>query len=79
MGSTASAAVPESTFGTTDTPDVTATINNNNVSATDGNGILAVARDATGTLKVKMQNNTVAAPLTGDRDGIRVDAGNAVA
>jgi hypothetical protein len=65
------------TFGTTDTPDMTWTITGNNISATDGNGILTVARGATGSLKVKIQNNTVAAPLTGVREGIRIDAGNA--
>jgi hypothetical protein len=36
-----------------------------------------VGRGASGTLKAKIQNNTVAAPLTGVRPGIRVDAGNA--
>ncbi len=65
------------TFGTSDTPNLTWTITSNNISATDGNGILAVARGATGTLKVKIQNNSVAAPLSGVREGIRVDAGNA--
>ena len=30
-----------------------------------------------GFAKLKIQNNTVAAPLTGVREGIRVDAGNA--
>ena len=65
------------TFSSADTPLLTATITNNNVSSSDGNGILAVARDATGTLKVKIQNNTVGAPLSGVRPGIRVDAGNA--
>jgi hypothetical protein len=65
------------TFGTTDTPNMTWTINNNTISSTDGNGILAVARGATGTLKVKIQNNNVGAPLTGVRPGIRIDAGNA--
>jgi hypothetical protein len=64
------------TFGTADTPDMTWTIIDNHVSATDGNGILAVARGASGNLKVKIQNNTVAAPLSGVRPGIRVDAGN---
>jgi len=48
---------------------MTWTINNNSISATDGNGILAVARGTTGNLKVKIQNNTVAAPLTGVREG----------
>jgi large repetitive protein len=64
------------TFGTSDTPDMTWTIANNSISATDGNGILTVARGGTGNLKVKIQNNTVAAPLSGVRQGIRVDAGN---
>jgi hypothetical protein len=66
------------TFGATDTPSLTVTISNNQVSQTDGNGILVTARDATGTVKAKIQNNTVAAPLAGNRNGIRVDAGNAV-
>ncbi len=58
-------------------PASTTTITGNNISATDGNGILAVARDANGTLTATIQNNTVAAPLGGVRPGIRVDAGNA--
>src|SRR5262249_25100641 len=37
------------TFGASDTPNMTWTITNNNVSATDGNGILTVARGTTGT------------------------------
>jgi hypothetical protein len=59
----------------TQTTDFTVTINNNTVSQTDGNGILAVARDAAGLLKVAIKNNNVAAPLGGVRPGIRVDAG----
>jgi hypothetical protein len=66
------------TWGASDTPSLTVTITNNQVSQTDGNGILVTARDATGTLRAKIQNNTVAAPLAGNRDGIRVDAGNAI-
>jgi len=58
------------------TPDMTATISGNNVSQTDGNGILFVARGVSGTLRTKIQNNTVAAPLFGVREGIRVDSGN---
>lgn len=65
------------TFTTADTPNLNWTIIGNSISATDGNGILAVARGASGTLKLKIQNNTVGAPLTGVRQGIRVDAGNA--
>lgn len=64
------------TFTAADTPSLTATVSGNNISQTDGNGILAVARDANGTLKLKIQNNTVAAPLSGVRQGIRIDSGN---
>jgi hypothetical protein len=64
-------------FGT-DSPHLTATITGNTVSQADGNGILAVARDSsTGQLDVSIKNNTVAAPLSGVRPGIRVDAGSA--
>ena len=66
------------TFGATDTPNLTLTLSGNTISQTDGNGILVTARDASGTLRAKIQNNTVAAPLGGVRPGIRVDAGNAV-
>ncbi|MBL9129703.1 MAG: hypothetical protein JNG86_00785, partial [Verrucomicrobiaceae bacterium] len=62
----------------TNTPSLRVTISGNNVSQTDGNGILFVARDlSTGVLAAKIVNNTVAAPLAGVRPGIRVDAGNA--
>jgi hypothetical protein len=60
-----------------ETPDLTWTITNNNISSTDGNGILAVGRGVTGLMKVTIKSNTVGAPLTGARPGIRVDAGNA--
>ena len=60
----------------TETPTVNAVISNNTISATDGNGILAVAREAAGQLNVKIQNNNVSAPLTGARPGIRIDAGS---
>ena len=59
-----------------ETPDLTLTVNNNTISQTDGNGILLVGRGTTGTAKFKVQNNNVAAPLTGFRPGIRIDAGN---
>jgi VCBS repeat-containing protein len=60
-----------------DTPQLTITVQNNTISNTDGNGILLVARGATATLRAKVQNNTVAAPLAGVRPGIRIDSGNA--
>ena len=56
---------------------MTWTANGNTISQTDGNGILAVARGSSGTLKIKIQNNTVAAPLPGNREGNRINAGNA--
>lgn len=62
-----------------ETPTYTVDVTNNNISQTDGNGILLVARDATSTLRSKIQTNTVAAPLGGVRPGIRVDSGNASA
>ena len=76
VGSQGIGAGTGTTFGNTDTPLMDISILNNSISATDGNGILAVARGAAGQLNAKIQNNTVAAPLTGNRPGIRVDAGN---
>ena len=72
------------TFANTDTPTLNVVIGDgtvggaNNISQTDGNGILVTARDATGTVNATIKNNTVAAPLTGNRNGIRVDAGNSL-
>jgi large repetitive protein len=65
--------------GTCETPDLTLTATGNNISQVDGNGILLVGRgNGTGAIaKLSIKNNTVAAPLTGVRPGIRVDAGNA--
>jgi len=65
------------------TPSWTANVTNNNVTGTDGNGILFVAREAVASddnfeMTLKIVNNTVAAPLGGTRPGIRVDAGNDV-
>jgi hypothetical protein len=61
----------------TNTPSIGTTITSNNISQVDGNGILVVARDSSGTVNAKIQNNIVAAPLTGVRPGIRVDSGSA--
>ena len=65
-----------STVGSSDTPSMTATITGNNIHFTDGNGILAVARDAHGTLEVKINGNTVGVPNSEFEEGIRVDSGN---
>jgi len=66
-----------SNSGSAATPNMNVTVTGNNISKTDGNGILLVARSATGTLNASITNNTVAAPLAG-HEGIRVDAGNSV-
>lgn len=63
----------------TETPQLSIIVENNNVSQVDGNGILLVARGATGRLNAGVRNNTVAAPLAGVRPGIRIDAGNTAA
>jgi YVTN family beta-propeller protein len=65
--------------GRCETPNLSLVVTNNNISQTDGNGILLVGRgNGTGAiLNVGIRNNTVAAPLGGVRPGIRVDAGNA--
>jgi hypothetical protein len=62
------------------TPDLTLTVTNNTITDTDGNGILLVGRGTSGSAKLKIQNNSVAAPINAGgaaRPGIRVDAGNA--
>ncbi|MBV8859879.1 MAG: HYR domain-containing protein [Acidobacteria bacterium] len=66
-----------SVSGNTNTPDLTLTVTNNKVSATNGNGILLVGRGTSGFLKLTIKNNTVGAATSGVREGIRVDAGNA--
>jgi VCBS repeat-containing protein len=65
--------------GTCESPDLTLASVGNNISQTDGNGILWVARGNAGIAKFGIRTNTVAAPLTGVRPGIRVDAGNTAA
>ncbi len=61
--------------GIGNTAQLTVSITGNNVSQTDGNGILAAVREGLASLNVTIKNNTVAAPLSGTRPGIRVDAG----
>jgi hypothetical protein len=72
------------TFNANDTPTLNIRIgdgtaaNQNNISQTDGNGILVTARDCTSKTNARILTNTVAKPLGGLREGIRVDAGNGV-
>ncbi|MDL5056227.1 Ig-like domain-containing protein [Geitlerinema calcuttense] len=66
----------------TNTPSLTATVEGNNISQTDGNGIFFVANEnvvsnADWEITLKINNNIVAAPLTGFRSGIQVNAGGA--
>ena len=60
-----------------ETPLLNLTASNNTISQTDGNGILLVGRGVSGQANLTIKSNTVAAPLSGSRPGIRVDAGNA--
>jgi hypothetical protein len=62
-------------FGVSDAPSMTLTISNNNVSQCDGNGIFTGALNSNGMARIKILNNTIAAPLTGNREGIRVNSG----
>ena len=64
------------TVSSADTPVSSILATGNTISQVDGNGILLVSRGVTGSLNVGIRNNTVAAPLSGTRPGIRVDAGN---
>ena len=63
-------------FAGTDNATLTTTISGNTISQTDGNGIIASAREASANLVARILNNNVAAPLNGVRPGIRVDSGN---
>lgn len=65
--------------GTAWVPQLTMTVTGNNISQTDGNGILLVNRATNGTMDLKITGNTVAAPINAGgtaRQGIRVDSGN---
>ncbi len=67
--------------GNGSTPNLTLTVTNNSITGTDGNGILLVGRGGTGTANFKVANNNVGAAVNAGgtaREGIRVDAGNAV-
>ena len=64
-------------FGLTDNATLQTTISNNNISATDNSGIFVLAREASSSVVAKVINNTVAAPLSGARPGIRFESGNA--
>ncbi len=63
-------------FGLTDNATLQTTISNNNISATDNSGIFVLAREASASVVAKVINNTVAAPLSGARPGIRFESGN---
>jgi hypothetical protein len=78
-GAAAIGAGTSQTFGSNaETPTLTVYLDNNTVHNSDGNGILVTARDAHGTVNARITNNHVDAPLSGNRNGIRVDAGNGV-
>jgi uncharacterized repeat protein (TIGR01451 family) len=67
------------TFAVTDAATLTVSIAGNRVSQTDANGILARAVEGQSTMNISVKNNTVAAPLSGVRPGIRIDSGSSEA
>jgi subtilisin-like proprotein convertase family protein len=69
--------VTTDSFPTTDNGSLTATVTNNNIMGTNGQGIFAVANGSgnVGTLNVGIRNNTIAAPTTGSY-GIQVSSGS---
>jgi hypothetical protein len=77
VGSAGIGVASGSTFGFSTAATIRALVQNNTVSATDGNGILIVAREGSSTVNASVISNNVAAPVGGSRPGIRVDAGNA--
>jgi hypothetical protein len=60
-----------------DNPQMTLRVTNNTISQTDGYGIWLIERGESGSFNLSVKNNTVAAPLSGIRPGIRFDCGNA--
>jgi hypothetical protein len=66
-------------FGAADDASHQVTISNNTISATDNSGIFVLAREASASVVAKVTNNSVAAPLSGVRPGIRFESGNASA
>ncbi|HEV8435222.1 MAG TPA: Ig-like domain-containing protein, partial [Thermoanaerobaculia bacterium] len=64
-------------IASTEAPSVQLTVTGNSISNTDGVGINAVIRNCSGSMGASITNNTVAAPLSGVRSGIRVDSGSA--
>jgi len=76
LGSSGISIGADRTFAVTDAPQLTATISNNKVSNTDGPGIFTVLRNSAAKGSIQVLNNTVAAPLSAGRPGIRVDSGS---
>jgi VCBS repeat-containing protein len=63
------------------TPHLIWSIDGNTISDTDGNGILAVGRQTSGTMDLEVLNNTVATPTSSTtlaRRTVEIEAGNAV-
>ncbi|MGH6690817.1 MAG: beta strand repeat-containing protein, partial [Gammaproteobacteria bacterium] len=62
--------------GTCDNPDFRIMIDGNSTSQTDAMGILARSVNNTGSMTIAVTDNTVAAPLSGFREGIQVHSGS---
>ncbi|HEV8583305.1 MAG TPA: Ig-like domain-containing protein [Thermoanaerobaculia bacterium] len=75
----ADSVLPACSGATCDTPDFTITVNGNTISQTDAQGILARSVNNVGSMDIAVTNNTVAAPLSGFREGIQVHSGSSAA
>jgi hypothetical protein len=64
-----------STIGAADTPSMTATVTGNTVNTVPNIGILVKSEDTNGTLRIKLQNNSVQAVQASAFEGIQMDSG----
>jgi hypothetical protein len=76
IGIGTASSIPLSSGGNVQTPTYTVAVENNNISATDGAGILAVAIDASGRLNLALRNNIIAARASSGGQSLVVRSGN---
>jgi len=76
-GSAGIATQVDQACGVADAAQSVVVMTNNLVSATEGNGIRALARASNGTLNLTVEDNTVGASTLANRNGIRIDSGSA--
>jgi hypothetical protein len=75
IGIGTSSSISPTSGGNVQTPNMTVAVENNNISQTDGAGILAVAIDASGLLKIAIKNNIIGARASSGGQSLVVRAG----